>query len=347
MIFRPGNFPGKNTVQGATMRLTESVLILVLVGGIAACGSKDEAKGPSSAAINAGSAGAMEAAKTTATAEEVAEEARDDVDCPADINTPAPPTGAPVDDVVGVRPGLTWEEAANVVMCTNDLLVVKADTTRGFQMQTYGQNIRQGFNARFAEPRVEKSSQQIMQEMQDEAMARGGNAVRQDMQPGQSKWYVGTMGTPGQERVINAAREEWFAEGRNPTMASVEQALNAKYGTPTAVQKSPGQTNLYWSFDPLGRLITETSPLFNQCRGTADPNGGVNLSPDCGVTVAALLVPTTENPDLAKWLQVGTANQAAGYEAISATEQALQQGDNQRKAKEVEEAGKNADAPQL
>ena len=120
------------------------------MGGIAACGSKDEAKGPSSAAINAGSAGAMEAAKTTATAEEVAEEARDDVDCPADINTPAPPTGAPVDDVVGVRPGLTWEEAANVVMCTNDLLVVKADTTRGFQMQTYGQNIRQGFNARFA-----------------------------------------------------------------------------------------------------------------------------------------------------------------------------------------------------
>ena len=103
MIFRPGNFR-RNT-------------------------HKDEAKGPSSAAINAGSAGAMEPANTTATAEEVAEEARHDVDCPADINTPAPPTGAPVDDVVGVRPGLTWEEAANVVMCTNDLMVVQADTT--------------------------------------------------------------------------------------------------------------------------------------------------------------------------------------------------------------------------
>ena len=329
------------------MRLTERVLILILAAALAACGSKDEAKGPSSAAINAGSAGAMEPANTTATAEEVAEEARHDVDCPADINTPAPPTGAPVDDVVGVRPGLTWEEAANVVMCTNDLMVVQADTTRGFQMQTYGQTIRQGFNARFAEPRVEKSSRQIMQEMQDDAMARGNNSVRQDMQPGQSKWYVGTMGIPGQERVINAAREEWFAEGRNPTMASVEQALTTKYGTPTAVQKSPGQTNLYWSYDPLGRLITETSPLFNQCRGTPDPNGGVNLSPDCGVTVAALLVPSTENPDLAKWMQVGTANQAAGYDAISATEQALQQVDNQRKAREVTEAGKNADAPQL
>jgi len=65
------------------------------------------------------------------------------------------------------------------------------------------------------------------------------------------------------------------------------------------------------------------------------------------VTVAALLVPSTENPDLTKWMQVGTANQAAGYDAISATEQALQQVDNQRTAKEVTEAGKNADAPQL
>lgn len=329
------------------MRLTERVLILILAVSLAACGSKDEAKGPSSAAINASSAGAMDPAKTTATAEEVGKEARDDVNCPADIKTPAREASAPVDDVVGVRPGLTWEEAANLVMCTNDLMVVKADSTRGFQMQTYGQSIRQGFNARFAEPRVEKSSKQIMQEMQNEAMARGANAVRQDMQPGQSKWYVGTMGMPSQERVINAAREEWFAEGRNPTMASVEQALIAKYGKPTANQKSPGQTNLYWSYDPLGRLITETSPLFNQCRGRADPNGGVNLSPDCGVTVAALLVPTTENPDLAKWLQVGTANQAAGYEAISATEQALQQIDNQRKAREVDAAGKNAAAPQL
>ena len=90
------------------MRLTQKVLILVLTAALTACGSKEEAKGPSSAAINAGSAGAMEPATTTATAEGVAKEARDDVDCPADIDTPARPTAAPVDDVVGVRPGLTW-----------------------------------------------------------------------------------------------------------------------------------------------------------------------------------------------------------------------------------------------
>ena len=46
------------------------------------------------------------------------------------------------------------------------------------------------------------------------AMDRSMNAVREDMQPGQSKWFVTTMGMPGQEMVIGAAREQWFDEGK-------------------------------------------------------------------------------------------------------------------------------------
>lgn len=114
-------------------------------------------------------------------------------------------SGAPVDDVLGVRPGQTYDEAANLVACTHDLMVVQADNSRGFQIQTYGQQLRQGFSARFAEPRVVKDSRDHLREMSEEAAARSGNAVREDMQPGQSKWYVGTMGLPGQERVISAA----------------------------------------------------------------------------------------------------------------------------------------------
>ena len=51
---------------------------------------------------------------------------------------------------LGVRPGMTYDEAANVILCTNDLMVVQADS-RGFQIKTFGQTLRQGFNARFAE----------------------------------------------------------------------------------------------------------------------------------------------------------------------------------------------------
>lgn len=305
-------------------------IVLAAAGVLAACGSNEGAG-------SSGAAGGSSAARSgTATAEEVAEKAREDLDCPARVRTPARAANAPVDDVLGVRPGQTYEEAANLVACTHDLMVVQADNSRGFQIQTFGQQLRQGFSARFAEPRVVKDSRDYLREMSEEAAARSGNAVREDMQPGQSKWYVGTMGLPGQERVISAAREEWFAQGKNPTMASVEQALLKKYGPATRRQQGGSQIFMTWAHDSLGR-----------CIGTADPDGGVNLSPDCGLVVAAILDPLQENPQLARSLQVGVVDQAKGYELLTATEQALQRREAQLRAKQVEDAAKNADAPQL
>src|SRR5690606_39105467 len=100
------------------------------------------------------------------------------------------------------------------------------------------------------------------------------------------------------------------------------------------------------AYDPFGRQITETSPLFNRCHGNADPDAGSNFSPDCGIVVAAAAHPTRENPGLARYLQVSVIDQASGYEALTGTEQMLQQRESERKAKELEAAAKNADAPQ-
>lgn len=322
------------------------VVVLMAAGVISACGSDEGGKRQAQA--DAGTSAAAPApAKGDATAEQVAAETRGKVKCPPKIRTAAPAANAPVDDIVGVRPGLTWDEAADIVLCTHGLMVVQADTSRRFNIQTYGQTIRQGFSARFAEPRVQKTSRQIMQEMQDEMLARSGNAIRQDMKPGQAKWYVSTMGMPGEERVIAAAREEWFEEGKNPPMASVEQALIKKYGTPNRTDHNGGRIYLNWAYDPMGRPITETSPLYHQCSGNSDPDGGTNFSPDCGVVVVAQVFQLRDNPDLSQYLQVGVIDQAGGYEAITGTEQRLQKLDAQRRAKEVEEAARNADTPQL
>ena len=282
-----------------------------------------------------------------ATAAEVAEQSRGDVDCPADVDSPARAANAPVDDVVGVRPGLTFEEAANVVLCTNEMLVASPASTRGFDLKTYGATIRQGFSARFAEERIEKTSQQIMKEMQDEAMSRSGNAARADMKAGQAKWYVTTMGMPGKERVIAVAREEWFAQGRNPTMDSVSQALVQKYGEPTRRQVLPHIIMMNWVYDPSGRHVSESSPLASQCVAMSDPDGGTSFSPDCGVVVSAQMRPMPDNPALSQLLQVGVADQAGGYQALTQTEQALEAAEMQRRAQQVKEAGKNADGPQL
>jgi hypothetical protein len=239
-----------------------------------------------------------------------------------------------VDDVIGVRPGMSYDEAANAVLCSHDLLVMQLDVTRGFNIKTYGQKPRHGFGARFAEPRVEWTAKRARMESMDDIVARSGNAARDDMKP-------------GQERVINVAREERFEAGASPTIASIEQALLKKYGPPTKLQNNQGQRYITWSYDPAGRLVTQGAPLFNRCSGNASPNGGVNLSPDCGTVVTALVMPLRENPELAVSLQVGVVDQAGGYQLVTGTEQALAQADQQRREQETAKAAKNAAPPKL
>ena len=325
------------------MLVTRAMLGLIAAALLTACGSdpKPSAGGATPSAADGGNGkSAAKAPAGDATAAEVAREARGKVRCPAKVQA-ARPAGTPVDDVVGVRPGMTWDEAVNVVLCSHDLLVVTPETRRGYTLQTYGQALRQGFNARFAEPRVQKSSKEILAEMQDAAMARGSNRAVRDVQPGQAKWYVGTMGLPGEERVISAAREEWFEAERFPTMASVIEALQDKYGQPAVVEDVGGSGYyLVWAYDPSGRPSA-------QCRTQADPDSGVNLSPDCGTSVSARVQPSGANPELAEYLQVSTVHQAGGYDLLERTERALQAADAQRRAREVEEAEGKAAKPTL
>jgi hypothetical protein len=79
----------------------------------------------------------------------------------------------------------------------------------------------------------------------------------------------------------------------------------------------------------------------------SSPDGGTNFSPDCGLVVAAQVWPMQENPALAKYVEVGVADQAAGYQAITETEKALENGEMARRKAQVDEAAKNADGPQL
>lgn len=324
-------------------RTVAACTIAAVTAIFAGCGGSD----PPPAVTPGSSAPARQAATGNATAEQVAREARADLDCPPRVQTPAPAAGTPVADVLGVRPGQTYDEARALVLCSHDLLVASDQPGRGFQLQTYGQTLRQGFAARFAEARVEKSSKEIMREMQDDMMARSTNSVRRDMQPGQAKWYVSTMGLPGEERVINVAREEWFAAGRNPTMASVVDALVKKYGPPSKDSTSGPSRMLAWLYDPQGRPIPDGANLQHQCIGTPDPDGAVSLSPDCGVVVDARIHALRDNPDLSESLQVGVLDQARGYALVEGTERALQAQDAARRAQEVSQATKNADAPKL
>jgi len=323
------------------------IVAVALVTGwsLSACGSKDAQDGPETREAPRSATAA--AASGNATASQVAAEARGKLKCPARPKTPVRAAGAPVDDVVGVRPGMGYDEAADLVLCSHELLVVR-DAGRSFQIQTFGQKPRQGFVASFARERVQKTSQDILRDLQDSAMARSSNRATRDINPGESKWYVATMGLPGQEKVISVAREEWFEAGRLPTISSVEQALVAKYGTPThRIDRGTQESHLTWAHDLRQRPLTETSPLYSQCPGNADPDAANSFSPDCGLVVNGAIGRARDNQELAAYVQVTVVDQAGGYQAITDTEQALQQQEAQRRREEVERASKNASSPTL
>ena len=241
------------------------------------------------------------------------------MDCPVKAST-ARRVGAPVDDVVAVRPGMSWAEAANIVMCDNALLVVAETTSRDFNINTYGAKVRQGFEAKFAEARVEKTGKEIAQEMQEEMMRRGSNAYTPPLQPGQIRYFVSTLGVPGQERVLSVSRQEYYPSGQLPGVENTERALIAKYGPPSKTLDRAASTsfdggfrNLYWQYDTLGRKITETSPLIMQCLADPSPDAATSLSPDCGVIVSASIMRSSSNPGLAHGMAVASQNGAEGF----------------------------------
>jgi len=126
---------------------------------------------------------------------------------------------------------MAYDEAMATVLCTHELLAVTEDARGRFQINTYGQVLRPGFGARFAEPRVhvQKTARDYARELQ----YRDHHRAAPQTAPGTARWYVGTMGVPGEERVVHAAREEGYGEGRNPTVDGVVEAAGRNAGTPT------------------------------------------------------------------------------------------------------------------
>lgn len=309
---------------------------------LAACGGSEEPKQQTSAGTRSSSQQAKNQPRDM-TAEEVAKEARGKVKCPAKV-TSRPPKIDAVVDVVGVFPGMTYEEAENVVLCSHELLIT-GPTSRRFEIQTYGQTVRQGFSAGFAQPKVnvQRSARDYRREWQAQSIGAGTNQRRQGTEPGTARWYVGTMGLPGQERVINAGRVERFEEGKLPTIDNVRAALVKKYGEPT---REDGQW-FFWSYDPRGRRIVETSPLYHTCRAPGGIDFAFTFNPNCGLAVTAAPKRPANNPNLVEELTVFVIDQAGGYEALVNTERGLAQLDEQRRAKETEAASRNATAPTL
>ena len=173
------------------------------------------------------------------------------------------------------------------------------------------------------------------------------NAYVAPLKAGQVRYFVSSMGMPGQEQVLSVAREEYFPDGKLPTVDSVRQALIAKYGEPSDASDGGTSAYLWWDYDPSGNKIVRGSQRYGACRINVSPDSGTSLSTDCGLEIGAMIQSARENPGLAHSLAVTSQNGAKGYAVLKGTEEALKRSDDARKAGELSKAAKDSTAPKL
>jgi len=148
---------------------------------------------------------------------------------------PPPKSAAPAGpDVIGVRLGMTRDEAINVVRCQSPQARLSKSDRWVDRLDTHGQKLgAQQFSARsgVTEPcDYKKFALGEMQRCEGNIMWKKVTEVV----------TVATPGVPGQEKVQGMWRTQRFADGEMPTVAAAVEALQAKYGA-GGVRRNPTQ----------------------------------------------------------------------------------------------------------
>jgi hypothetical protein len=220
--------------------------------------------------------------------------------------------------------------------------VATTDSSNRYTFDLRGATPVSGVEARFAEERVPITAAAYRERL---SVDRYNRVER--LAAGTSAWSVGFVGVPGEERVSDASREEVFADAQQPTIAALLSALREKYGEPTDVRPDGRGVHVRWIHDLRGRPVSEASPLSQGCFVFAAREGTIRYSPDCGLTIAARIIPLGTNELLAESFTVTIVDQAAGYSRMQDMQQRLAQRDEERKAREAKDASRNARKPVL
>lgn len=310
-----------------------AALALAPILALAACGGA----GDGGAGDPAGTAEPTAAAPGAAGADDEREEAA--LRCPD-----ASGAAAAGPDIVGVRLGMTVDEALAAARCAlgEDARVKTAQRWLD-RLETYG---------------VELGTQSFTLHKGDH---RPCNYQREWQEcDGDRKWthvdevlVVATPGAPGKETARAIWRTQHFREGRMPAVQAVLDALVAKYGAPQWTEESDrpwshsaGYRELRWVRDRRGAPLADPNPLFRQCDGAIhgrDEQTSAMWRDGCGLTIRARVLLSGKNPGLALELQTAMLEQSQMYAHVEAMKSELQQLGQARRDDEVRQAGDASD----
>lgn len=243
-------------------------------------------------------------------------------ECPPPAALPPRPAGAAVDDIVGLRPGMGFDEVRDRILCRE--ATPHLETAPLWNVgQNYGLETRQLLRAANGEPCTGSLAA-------DCDNGGGFTAVR-----GLTEEIVVLFtGMPEAERAHAIWRRTRFPTDGYPSVASLVEALSGKYGAPHFQETESGMynttprmgsTTLSWVYDPWNRALPreQAAGFRRDCLNGPKPYFATRHSwnSGCGLTLRAEILPVPGSELRASGLDVVIFHQSAlmaGTEAFEA-----------------------------
>ena len=305
---------------------------------LAACGSKD-----------APSSEDTPEAQSSTPASAATAPAKPKLNCKRAMAKVAAAPSAPVTDILGLYPGQTYADAETILACRDD--IVRVQSASGFaRINAHGFMHREILRASDGDMCTEEDLY-TRRRMNLDAIGKDGICGSRGYEfSGDFRKNVTDIihvimtGTQGNEQVQAVWRSRFFAEGGQPTVASIRDLIVSKYGEPMETQTSTNYLTrgekLIWAYDTRGRPLSRSHPNRQRCLQTS-PRFGRHHSwhPDCGITVSVRIAPALQNPLLVEELHATAMDQAGLYQGGEETQAAFDQMRDARQAAEAEKAG--------
>lgn len=240
--------------------------------------------------------------------------------CP---HTPAMPPrapGAPVDDVAELRPGMSLADIEAVLECRGD--IHHFDVASEWARKSQGLETRQLLRA--ADGVLCPAEARVSGGAGCEDGGYGFELLRDVTQ----EFIVALAGMPGTEQAGIIWRRTVFPGDRHPTVSSLVEALEGKYGPSHLRATEEGYYSLghrrgsqtqSWVYLPNGSPIASgDSAARSRCVNGPRPTFQRQMSwnSGCGLTVRAEIVPVAENTLLARELNVVVMDQKRFNDAV-------------------------------
>ena len=213
--------------------------------------------------------------------------------------------GAPVDDLRGLRLGVSLDAAIRFVQCPDggeaDSILLEGDGPR-LSRDEAGLNIRSFVRVATGRHQARWGATDVL-----------NYDPRNRLETVDAEWSLYADGMPGQEKLYALWLTQPFAKGGEPTVASQRTALEAKYGKPSLVGD---RGELFWLYGPDGKPLPEFDrEKLRECSaGIALHGQRMNWRPDCGLTIVAQVNTAYDNPQIAQGVRVALFDAAKYYE---------------------------------